>query len=1794
MSVIGDTTNEADESFTVNLSNPSNATLAASQGTGTIQNDDAPPTLSISDVTQVEGDSGTTAFVFTASLSAASAQQVTVAYSTADGTATAPSHYATVSGTLTFAPGATTQTITVNVVGDLLQEPDETFFVNMSAATNATIADAQGTGTIQNGNDTVTDTVSTISGFAFIDGNKDNLHTTGEKPLAGVRVFLMSTSGPVVSRQASTASDGSYAFGNLDPGTYQISFAQPINYKTAEVAVGSLGGTLLSGTPGFTVTITSPGGVNSTENNFFVDGLASAYVSQRPFLASAGDTPPAVLYLSLNIASATEIVNAANVANLSINGTGEPGAAINLHVTDGTNSTAQYTDTVAADGTWSVTGIDATSLLDGPLAYQVTATNSQGHTINAVHSATKDTVSPTIDLTTVTNPVNIGNVSNVTASGSGEVGANLSIVATDGTNSTAARTTTISAGGTWSVAGFNLAALNDGTITFTVTATDAAGNTATDSLATTKDTVAPTVAVSSVTDPSNSANAANTTINGTGTVGASISVVASDGATTTTAQTTTVGAGGTWSISGVNVSSLADGTLTYTATASDAAGNTATATKTALKDTTAPAVAVTVATDPVNAANASNTSASGTGEAGASISLVVTDGTNSTSAMTTTVAGDGTWSITGIDVSGLQDGTITFSATATDGAGNTGTATKTATKDVVAPAIDLAEVSDPINIAGATSASASGTGEVDASITVTATDGTTTTSALTTTVAGDGTWSISGIDVSGLADGTITFTAEATDAAGNTATATLTAEKDATAPAVAITLVTDPVNNNNVTTTSASGTGEVGAGISLVVSDGTNSTSEFTTTVAGDGTWSVDNIDVSGLNDGIITFSVAATDSVGNTGTNELTATKDTLQDPTSLVTNPIGILKAGAVTASGTGEPGANITVVATDGTNSTGDFTTMVAEDGTWSIIDIDVTGLDDGTITFNVTMTDVGGNTTTDIATAEKDTVAPTVVIVSYVSPINASTIANANVGGTGEAGSAIVLSVTDGTNTTSEYTTTVAGDGTWSIDGIDASGLVDGPITYMVTATDAAGNTASDEQAAEKDTVAPAVALLSVTDPVNNSSVTTASASGTGEVGADIVLVVSDGAHDSSEYLATVAGDGTWSIVEIDASGLDDGPITYMVTATDDAGNAATDEMSASKDTLENPFTFVTDPIGIAEADAVAAGGTGEPGANITVVATDGANSTTDYTTTVAEDGTWSIVDIDVTGLNDGTVTFDVTMTDAGGNTTTDSVDAQKDTVAPTVVLQAFTNPIDASNETQVTASGTGEADASIVLTVTDGTHTTTEYSTTVAGDGTWSIADIDVTSLDYGTVVFNVTSTDVAGNEASDVEASDYQDIVPPDVSLLAATDPVNADNATTTSVSGTGEVGADIALVVTDGVHSTSEVHTTVAGDGTWSFADIDVSALDDGTITYMVTAADAASNTTNVQQDAEKDTVAPGVAITAATDAVNNGNVTAAAASGTGEVDAGISLTVTDGSHTTTAYTTTVAGDGTWSIVDIDLSVLDDGPITYMVIATDAVGNSATDDRVADKDTLADPVVNVTNPIGIAEADAVTASGTGEPGADIVLTATDGNNTTIEYNATVAGDGTWSIVDIDVTGLEDGPITFDVTMSDAGGNSTTGSAHAEKDTVMPAVALTAGTDPVNTDNAIAATASGTGEVDASISLTVTDGVNITPEYTTTVAANGTWTIIDIDVSALDDGTITYMVTASDAAGNTTDDALSAAKDTVRPRSRSPRRPTRSIRAMRRTPRPAVPARSTPRSRCSSPTAPTTRSTTTR
>ncbi|ROP42067.1 Calx-beta domain-containing protein [Saccharothrix texasensis] len=107
------------------------------------------PGLSIDDVAVTEGDAGTTPATFTVSLDRPSPSPVTVDFATADGTAVAPGDYSATAGTVTFAPGETAKPVTVPVVGDTVDELDETFTVTLAAAGGAAITDAVGVGTIR-------------------------------------------------------------------------------------------------------------------------------------------------------------------------------------------------------------------------------------------------------------------------------------------------------------------------------------------------------------------------------------------------------------------------------------------------------------------------------------------------------------------------------------------------------------------------------------------------------------------------------------------------------------------------------------------------------------------------------------------------------------------------------------------------------------------------------------------------------------------------------------------------------------------------------------------------------------------------------------------------------------------------------------------------------------------------------------------------------------------------------------------------------------------------------------------------------------------------------------------------------------------------------------------------------------------------------------------------------------------------------------------------------------------------------------------------------------------------------------------------------------------------------------------------------------------------------------------------------------------------------------------------------------------------------------------------------------
>ena len=246
--MVGDTRREGDETVAVDLSNPANATLATAHALGTIVDDDAPPALSIVDASVTEGDTGTAELRLVANLSAPSGIPVSVQYATADGTATAPADYATASGTLDFAPGQTSKTITVAVRGDALDELDETLTVHLSNAVEATIARADATGTIVD--DDPPPALSVVGG-TLTEGD------AGSQPLT-FTVQLSAASGRSVSVEYHTADGTAQAPADYTATTGTLTFAPGVTSRTVNVPV--IGDTLDESDETFTFALAAPTG----------------------------------------------------------------------------------------------------------------------------------------------------------------------------------------------------------------------------------------------------------------------------------------------------------------------------------------------------------------------------------------------------------------------------------------------------------------------------------------------------------------------------------------------------------------------------------------------------------------------------------------------------------------------------------------------------------------------------------------------------------------------------------------------------------------------------------------------------------------------------------------------------------------------------------------------------------------------------------------------------------------------------------------------------------------------------------------------------------------------------------------------------------------------------------------------------------------------------------------------------------------------------------------------------------------------------------------------------------------------------------------------------------------------------------------------------------------------------------------------------------------------------------------------------------------------------------------------
>ncbi len=590
---------------------------------------------------------------------------------------------------------------------------------------------------------------------------------------------------------------------------------------------------------------------------------------------------------------------------------------------------------------------------------------------------------------------------------------------------------------------------------------------------------------------------------------------------------------------------LAEGQHTVTATATDAAGNTASDSNTFTVDTTAPTVVVTT---PAEGSRTNDTTPaySGTVEAGATVVITV-DGMVLGNA---TVTGT-TWTFT--PTVPLGEGSHTVMATATDAAGNTANDSNTFTVDLTAPAVAVTTPAEGSST-NDTTPTYSGTVEAGATVVITV-DGVVLGNA---TVTGT-TWTFT--PTVPLVEGQHTVTATATDEAGNTASDSNDFRVDLTAPAVAVTAPAEGSRTNDNTPTYSGTVSDNGPGpITVVIT--VDGVVLGNATVTGN-TWTFTPTEP--LGDGPHTVTATATDAAGNTANDSNNFTVDTTA-PAVEVTAPAEGSRTNDTTPtySGTVEAGATV-VISVDGTvlgNATVTGTT-------WTFTP--TVPLAEGQHTVTATATDVAGNTASDSNTFTVDTTAPTVEVVAPAE--GARTNDNTPVFfGTVEAGATVIITV-DGvvlgnatvTGTMWTFTPTVP--------------LADGEHTVTATATDAAGNISprSNTNTFTVDATIPAAPVI--TGPANNTvtSDNTPPISGTAPPNSTVTVII-DGTPVGN---TTSDAAGNWTFTP--TVPLAEGPHDITATTTNNVGNTSppSNTVRIVVDTGVPDTTIVSGPSGNTE-------------------------------------------------------------------------------------------------------------------------------------------------------------------------------------------------------------------------------------------------------------------------------------------------------------------------------------------------------------------------------------------------------------------------------------------------------------------------------------------------------------------------------------------------------------------------------------------------------------------------------------
>ncbi|EPU5585858.1 BapA-related adhesin SiiEA, partial [Escherichia coli] len=1514
------------------------------------------------------------------------------------------------------------------------------------------------------------------------------------------------------------------------------------------------------------------------------DGAVAITASVTDLSGNTGNTSRTITVdsqapaLSIDPLTADNIINAAESGqDLPITGTtdAQPGQTVTVTLNGQT-----YQGVVQPDGTWSVTvpAANVGALADGNATVTASVNDVAGNPSSVSRVALVDATPPVVTI----NPVATDNVINTPEHAQAQIisgtvtGAQAGDIVTVTLNYVD-YTTVVDGSGNWSlgVPASVVSGLADGSYPVSVSVTDKAGNTGSQSLTVTVNTAAPLIGINSIAgDDVINASEKGADLQITGTSDQPVNTAIT---VTLNGQnyTTTTDASGNWSVTvpASAVTALGQANYTVTAAVTSDIGNSATASHNVLVDSALPGVTINpVATDDIiNAAEAGvaqTISGQVTGaEDGDTVTITLGGNT-----YTATVGSNLTWSVDvpAADIQALGNGDLTVNASVTNQNGNTGSGTRDITIDANLPGlrVDTVAGDDVVNIiehgqALVVTGSSSGLAE-STPLTVTINN-----VEYTTAVQADGSWSVgvTAAQVSAWPAGTVNIAVSGESSAGNSVSITHPVTVDLTPAAITInTIATDDVINaaeKGADLTLSGTTTNVEPGQTVTVTFGGKN---YTASVASDGSWTatVPAADLASLPEG----SASALASVSNINGNSASAVHNYSVDssaPTIIINtvasdNIVNASEADAgVTVSGstTAEAGQIVTITLNSPTVQT--YQATVQADGSWSINipAADLEALTDGSHTLTATVNDKAGNPASTTHNLAVDLTVPVLTINTIAGDdiINATehgqalVISGSSTGG--EAGDVVTVTLNSKT-----YTTTLDASGNWSVGvpAADVTALGSGPQTVTATVTDAAGNSDNETHTVTVNLTAPTIDINTIaTDDIINASEKGADLqiSGTSNQPAGTTITL---ALNGQNYTATTDAAGNWSTT-VPASAVGAlGEASYTVTAnvTDSAGNSNSASHNVQVNTALPGVTInpvaTDDIINAAEsgnAQTISGQVTGAA-AGDTVTVTLGGKT---YTATVQGNLSWS-VDVpaaDIQAIGNGNLTVNASVTNGVGNTGSGSRDITIDANLPglrvdTVAGDDVVNSIEHAQALVITGSSSGLA-AGAALTVVINTVT---YAATVLADGTWSVGvpAADVSNWPAGTVNITVSGTNTAGT-TSTITHPVTVDLAAVAISIntVSGDDILNAaeaGNPLTISGSSTAEAGQTVTVTLNGVTYSGS-----VQADGSWSVSlpTADLSNLTASQYTVSASVSDKAGNPASANHGLAVDLTVPVLTINTVSgddiiNAAEHGQALVISGSSTGG-EAGDVITVTLNSKT---YTTMLDASGNWSVgvPAADVTALGSGPQTITAAITDAAGNSDDASRTVTVN-LAAPTIGINT---IATDDVIKAT---EKGADLQITGTSNQpaGTTItvtlngqNYTATTDSNGNWSatVPASAVSALGEANYTVTANVTDTAGNSNSASHNVLVNSALPAVTINA----VATDDIINAAESGnaqtiSGQVTGAAqgdTVTVTLGGNT---YTATVQSNLSWSV-DVpaaDIQALGNGDLTVNASVTNGVGNT-------------------------------------------------------------